>query len=73
MLYETCEGLRRIALLLAPFMPAKAGEMWTQLGLSGAPDADWRSELTYGKLAPGTLTAPAEQPLFPRIEAPAAS
>ena len=67
-LYELCEGLRWIALLLAPFMPRKAGEIWTQLGLAGAPDADWRQALVWGKLPGGTQTQPAADPLFPRIE-----
>jgi methionyl-tRNA synthetase len=61
--------LRWIALLLAPFMPGKAGEIWTQLGLDGLPDADWRDALGWGGLAGGTVTKPAAEPLFPRIEA----
>jgi len=68
-LYELCEGLRWIALLLAPFMPRKAGEIWTQLGLDGSPDLDWRETLIWGQLAGGTRTRPAVDPLFPRIDA----
>jgi methionyl-tRNA synthetase len=68
-LYELCEGLRWIALLLAPFMPRKAGEIWTQLGLAGSPDLDWRETLVWGQLAGGTRTQPAVDPLFPRIDA----
>jgi methionyl-tRNA synthetase len=68
-LYELCEGLRWIALLLAPFMPGKAGAIWTELGLDGAPDADWREALVWGKLPGGTRTQPAPEPLFPRIDA----
>ncbi len=72
-LYEVCEGLRWIALLVAPFMPSKAGAMWSQLGLAGTPTLDWRTELTWGRLAGGTKTAPAEEPLFPRIDAEVAA
>jgi len=71
-LYDCCEGLRWLAHLLAPFMPAKAGEIWTQLGLEGAPAGDWRDELRWGGLAAGTQTRPAAAPLFPRIEPDAA-
>jgi len=50
----------------------KAGEIWTQLGLEGAPSGDWRDELLWGGLAAGTQTRPAAEPLFPRIEPDAA-
>jgi methionyl-tRNA synthetase len=62
--------LRWCALLLAPFMPGKAGDVWRQLGLAGKPDADWREALVWGGLAGGTVTALASEPLFPRIDVP---
>ena len=68
-LYDLCEGLRWLALLLHPFIPERAEVMWTQLGLEGKPDGEWRDELTWGRLAAGTVTQPGEA-LFPRIEAP---
>jgi methionyl-tRNA synthetase len=71
-LYELCEGVRWLAHLLAPFMPAKAAEIWRQLGFEGAPSGDWREELQWGGLAAGTETQPADAPLFPRIESDAA-
>lgn len=71
-LYDCCEGLRWLAHLLAPFMPTKAGEIWTQLGLEGTPSGDWRTELQWGGLGAGTETRPAVEPLFPRIEPEAA-
>jgi methionyl-tRNA synthetase len=71
-LYDCCEGARWLAHLLAPFMPAKAAEIWTQLGLEGVPAGDWRDELKWGGLAAGTQTRPASEPLFPRIEPDAA-
>ena len=70
LLYDLCEGLRWLAILLFPFMPSKATEMWKQLGLSGAPDVKWADELQWGMLGPNTVTQPGAA-LFPRIEADA--
>lgn len=68
-LYDLCEGLRRIAVLLHPIMPERTAEMWRQLGEPGAIDEDWSSSLaTWGRLAAGTRTAPGAS-LFPKIEA----
>jgi methionyl-tRNA synthetase len=68
-LYDLCEGLRWLALLVYPFMPEKGGEMWRQLGLSGTPEVLWRDELKWGGLAANTQTDPGAA-LFPRIDAP---
>ena len=67
LLYELCEGLRWLAILLAPFMPERAREMWAQLGVREPIDADWATALRWGGLAAGTQTAPGEA-LFPRQE-----
>ena len=67
-LYDLCEGLRWLALLLFPFMPDSARAIWLQLGFEGEPDADWRDELVWGKLAAGTVTRPGEGALFPRLD-----
>ncbi len=71
LLYTLCEGLRWLSLLLFPFMPEKATEIWRQLGLEGTPERMWADELVWGKLAANTETNPGEA-LFPRIDAPAA-
>jgi methionyl-tRNA synthetase len=71
LLYDLCEGLRWLSLLMFPFIPSKATEMWQQLGLEGTPETTWANELVWGKLAAGTQTSPGA-PLFPRIEPPAA-
>ncbi|HYZ14772.1 MAG TPA: methionine--tRNA ligase, partial [Candidatus Acidoferrum sp.] len=70
LLYDLCEGLRWLAVLLFPFMPTKATEMWRQLGLEGRPEVRWSDELQWGRLAANTPTRPGEA-LFPRLEAPA--
>ena len=67
LLYDLCEGLRWLAILLAPVMPERAREIWRQLGAAGAIDADWETALRWGGLAAGTRTEPGEA-LFPRIE-----
>ncbi len=67
LLYDLCEGLRWLAMLLAPVMPERMNEMWRQLGVSERIDADWSQALRYGGIATGTQTAPGD-PLFPRIE-----
>ena len=70
-LYDLCEGLRWLAHLLTPIIPGKAAEIYRQLGLDGEPRGDWNGELRWGKLVPGTRVRGGE-PLFPRLEAPAA-
>ncbi len=68
-LYDLCEGLRWLAILLWPFMPAKATEIWQQLGFDNEPRVAWRTGLRWGGLAAGTSVRPAEMPLFPRLDA----
>ena len=69
LLYDLCEGIRWLAILLHPFMPAKATEIWRQLGLPGSPDGNWAEELRWGYLAANTQTA-LGPPTFPRIDPP---
>jgi methionyl-tRNA synthetase len=68
LLYDLCEGLRWLAVLLHPVMPERTRNMWQQLGDPGAIDADWSSALArWGGLEAGTRTAIGAS-LFPRIE-----
>ena len=71
-LYTSCESLRVIALLLAPFVPETAQEI---LGRLGIPDALKTARLPddagrWGLLEPGTATTKGAA-LFPRVEIPA--
>ena len=67
-LYDLCEGLRRLAVMLHPFMPERMSALWEQLGSPGRIDADWSSSLqTWDGLPPLTQTAMAA-PLFPKVE-----
>ena len=68
-LYTILEGLRWVAVLLLPVMPASAPKMLAQLGL---PPAAWEGQtlpqLSWGQLAGGTQL-PKGESLFPRLEA----
>jgi methionyl-tRNA synthetase len=67
-LYDLCEGLRWLAILLHPVMPERTTELWRQLGSPGKIDDDWSASLArWGGLPSGTQTAPAAS-LFPKIE-----
>src|SRR5204863_207692 len=71
-LHELCEALRTAAQLLAPFLPESAERLVALLGLPAAHLEDL--ELPWGAaFAPGHRTLPLPpEPLFPRIEVPAA-
>jgi methionyl-tRNA synthetase len=68
LLYNTAESLYVVALLLAPFMPTTAQEIWKQLGLG--TDL-WTQKLpeaaTWGTLPAGISIAKGPA-LFPRLE-----
>jgi methionyl-tRNA synthetase len=67
LLYDLTEGLRWLAILLAPVMPERAREIWRQLGVTGAIDENWETALVWGGILSGTQTHPGDA-LFPRIE-----
>ncbi len=66
-LYNTCEGVRVIAGLVAPVIPAASDTLWKQLGLKSAASEATLADLEWGQLKPGTRLSEVE-PLFPRIE-----
>ncbi len=68
LLYDLCEGLRWLAMLLHPVMPERMEEMWHRLGAGGSVGDDWSEALrTWGGLEPGSRVAVGSA-LFPRIE-----
>jgi methionyl-tRNA synthetase len=69
LLFDLWEGLRRLAILLHPFMPSKTQEMWRRLGAAGLLDADWSSLQQWN--GDGGARIEGGAPLFPRIERPA--
>jgi methionyl-tRNA synthetase len=63
-LYVVAETVRRVAILIQPFMPASAGRLLDQLGL--APERRGFAELAAGRaLEPGTAL-PKPEGVFPR-------
>ncbi len=60
--------IRITAILLEPFMPSVAAEIWTQLGC-GAQTRRWEDAASWGRLHPNQRIGP-HPVLFPRQEAP---
>ena len=73
-LYTAAEGLRALAVLLSPVMPASTEKLWIALGaaesLGRLQDQPIREAGAWGVLRPGT-SVNGLAPLFPRIEQPA--
>ncbi len=67
-LYNLAESLRLTTILIYPFMPVKAKEIWRQLGLESDLDKIKLEEEAYwGHLKPGTLVKPGIV-IFPRVD-----
>ena len=67
-LYELVESLRLMALLLSPFIPRAAQELWERLGQDGEVATLTFDLARWGLLSEGTKIVTGD-PLFPRIEA----
>jgi len=68
-LYVVAEVVRRIAILIQPFMPESAGKLLDQLAVG--PDA--RRFANLDQALPGGTALPAPSGVFPRfVETPAA-
>ena len=69
-LYNACEALRAIGLLIFPFMPNSGREIWRRLAVPRAADEGRLEDLhEWGGLPAGTQTDRG-QSLFPRIDRP---
>lgn len=67
-LYNVAESIRLITILIYPFMPIKAEDIWRQLGLESDLDKiKLEEEAHWGNLKPGTLVKPGRV-IFPRID-----
>src|SRR5579862_3514374 len=66
-LYDSCEGLRIVTLLLYPFLPNATEKIWVALGQSGKLERQLIDETPWGSLMPGTQIAKLE-PIYPRVE-----
>jgi len=65
-LYNLAESIRITAVLISPFMPATAQEIFKQLGVTDEKLTSWDSAKNWGGL--GTFTVQKGGVLFPRIE-----
>ncbi len=67
-LYNLCESLRFISVLLLPFMPRTPARIWAQIGADKFADLQsWESLANWGLLKPGTR-AERQSDLFPRLD-----
>ncbi len=66
-LYTMFELLRIVSVLIQPFMPKTAPEMWKQMGITEGELTLWESARQFGSLPGGLVTVPGE-PLFPRLD-----
>ena len=66
-MYQLCETLRLLGLLLAPYMPTVAQSIWEQLGLTTAVAEARKAAWDWGRLKAGTVVKKT-QPLFVKYE-----
>ncbi|MGI6319066.1 MAG: methionine--tRNA ligase [Dethiobacteria bacterium] len=67
-LYNLCESLRFISVLLLPFMPRTPERIWSQLGIRSMGNLHvWESLQEWGQLKPG-IKAQRMDDLFPRLD-----
>lgn len=67
-LYNLTEGLRFVTILISPFMPNAAEQIWKQLGIKESIGSQGLSSLTrWGLIKPGIQTVKGDS-LFPRID-----
>lgn len=67
-LYTLMESLRIISILVFPFMPEKASQIWGQIGRTDDLGKKKLADLKWGLTEPKTKISKGN-PLFPRIEA----
>ncbi|MDI6600909.1 MAG: methionine--tRNA ligase [Thermoanaerobacteraceae bacterium] len=65
-LYNSCEALRFIAVLLKPYLPNTYTKILEQIGLADDEMAAWESLKEWGVMKPGTVVKRGN-PIFPRI------
>ncbi len=66
-MFNLAEALRKIAILLTPYMPNTSKEILSQLGID-EKSALWDSLLDYDKIKPNTKIISQGKPLFVRLE-----
>jgi len=66
-LYNLVEILRIVAILVYPFIPRSAQNMWSQLGYEGKVEEDPFAQTQWAQIKPGQKIKKGK-PLFPRVE-----
>ena len=66
-LYDVLDCIRVIAIMIAPFMPTIADEIWEQLGLTAAGTSQTWAACAAQQLPPGIQIQRGE-PIFPRVD-----
>ncbi|AGK51819.1 methionine--tRNA ligase [Bacillus sp. 1NLA3E] len=61
------ESLRRVAILLKPFLTQTPGKIFTQLNINDDALKSWESLAEFGKIPSGTTVTKGE-PIFPRLD-----
>ncbi|VBB06582.1 aminoacyl-transfer rna synthetases class-i signature [Lucifera butyrica] len=67
-LYSLAETLRIVAILISPFLPVKAPQIWSQLGITADPGSMNLADAKRWGLLPAVTKANKPEPIFPRIE-----
>ena len=67
-MYYLTENLRKIAILINPFMKETANKIFDQLGIKSEELKNWESLYTYNSLPEGTKVIEKGEPLFLRLE-----
>ena len=68
-LYTSCEALRCIALLIAPFLPETSAEILARLGIPDAlADARLPGDVDHWGVLPAGAPTTRGKPLFPRVD-----
>jgi methionyl-tRNA synthetase len=65
-IYNLCEAIRFISVLVSPYVPTTSPKINSQLGITG-DIATWDSIRKFGKIKPGTVVK-REDVIFPRID-----
>ncbi|MEW5919426.1 MAG: methionine--tRNA ligase [Bacillota bacterium] len=66
-LYNLCESLRFISVLISPYMPRTPRRIWSQLGIGDMPELQSWESLSHWGLFRAGLRACRTEDLFPRL------
>ena len=67
-MFNLAESLRKIAIVLNPFMPETSSKILEQLGINNT-NKDWKLVYSYTEIKPNTKVVEKGEPLFMRLDA----